>query len=230
MGRKACEEYWWQDPAVLINPERKTATLCPKIGCKSDGINALTRTVIIALLVGVIAYLYDGGVLGLVIAAITGILLSLPIIITMMRGGDEVVEENFEDGGSPDVTDVIAGTMAPDMWTTPSANNPFMNVLVSEYGSNPSRGAAVSVEEPAVKQSLNDLFRTQWYSDPTDVFGRNQSQRQFITMPNTMIPNDRESYQNWLYKIPGKTCKEGGRQACLPATDGGPVTWLNFDA
>jgi hypothetical protein len=142
-----------------------------------------------------------------------------------------VVKEDFVDaGGAAAQADIIHGTMTPEKWTTPSPSNPFMNILVNEYGSNPTRGAAVSVGEPAVKQSLDDFFRTQWYSDPTDVFGRSQSQRQFITMPNTMIPNDRESYQNWLYKIPGKTCKEGGRQACLPATDGSPVTWLNFDA
>ncbi len=43
------------------------------------------------------------------------------------------------------------------------------------------------------------------------------------------MPNDRESYQNWLYKIPGKTCKEGGRN-CLANTDGGPIPWLNMDS
>jgi hypothetical protein len=31
-----------------------------------------------------------------------------------------------------------------------------------------------------------------------------------------------------LYKIPGKTCKEGGREACLAGTDGGPIPWLNM--
>jgi hypothetical protein len=78
-----------------------------------------------------------------------------------------------------------------------------------------------------VRTTLDDFFRVQWYSDPTDVFGRNQNQRQFISQPVTSIPNDQKSYQEWLYKIPGKTCKEGGRTACLPGTDGGPVTWLN---
>jgi len=80
-----------------------------------------------------------------------------------------------------------------------------------------------------VKAQLDDFFRIQWFSDPTDVFGRAQSQREFYTMPSTSIPNDQASYQDWLYKIPGKTCKEGGRGACLPGTDGSPVTWLNAD-
>lgn len=109
----------------------------------------------------------------------------------------------------------------------PTARNLFMNVLIDEYKYNPTRAAAAPVTDPLVKQTFDDYFRVQWFSDPTDVFGKNQNQRQFVTQPSTSIPNDRESYQNWLYKIPGKTCKEGGRQACLSSTDGSPVTWLN---
>jgi hypothetical protein len=120
-----------------------------------------------------------------------------------------------------------SGPALPD-YTPPSARNPFMNVLLDEYKYNPQRPSAASVTDPVVKQTLDDYFRVQWFSDPTDVFGKNQSQRQFVTQPSTSIPNDRESYQNWLYKIPGKTCKEGGRAACLAGTDGGPVTWLNM--
>ena len=80
--------------------------------------------------------------------------------------------------------------------------------------------------DPIVKQAFDDYFRVQWFSDPTDVFGKSQSQRQFVTQPSTSIPNDRESYQNWLYKIPGKTCKEGGAYCTTQGSAGGPVVWL----
>jgi hypothetical protein len=119
-----------------------------------------------------------------------------------------------------------ACTSIPD-YAMPAARNPFMNILLDEYKYNPTRAAAAPVSDPLVRTTLDDFFRVQWYSDPTDVFGRNQNQRQFISQPVTSIPNDQKSYQEWLYKIPGKTCKEGGRTACLPGTDGGPVTWLN---
>ena len=62
------------------------------------------------------------------------------------------------------------------------------------------------------------------------MFGRSQSQREFYTMPSTSIPNDQGSYQDWLYKIPGKTCKEGGREACASGgTSGAVIPWLNAD-
>ena len=128
-----------------------------------------------------------------------------------------------------DVYDVIGKGAAPANLMLPTAKNPFMNVLINEIMYNPTRPLAASVMDPSVKVTLEEFFRTDFYSDPTDVFGKTQSQRQFVAMPSTSIPNDVDSYQNWLYRIPGKTCKEGGREACLPGTDGSPVTWLNVN-
>jgi len=121
------------------------------------------------------------------------------------------------------------GEMLPE-YTPPTARNLFMNVLLDEIKYNPGRGEAYPVDNATVKQTFDDYFRVQWYSDPTDVFGKNQGQRQFITQPSTTVPNDQGAFANWLYKIPGKTCKEGGREACLAGTDGSPVTWLNMDS
>jgi hypothetical protein len=48
-------------------------------------------------------------------------------------------------------------------------------------------------------------------------------------MPSTTIPNDQHSFQNWLFRIPGQSCKEGNNRACKPATQGATVTWINSD-
>lgn len=156
---------------------------------------------------------------------------------------EKFTEEHFVNGGSQPgsvqpfnpqgpmgVVEVDAfpysGPPLPDH-TLPSARNPFMNVLLDEIKYNPSRPEASATNQPAVKQTLDDYFRIQWFSDPTDVFGKNQSQRQFVTQPSTTVPNDQGAFADWLYRIPGKTCKEGGREACLAGTDGGPIPWLN---
>ncbi len=126
-------------------------------------------------------------------------------------------------------TVIPSGTGSP--WTEPTPANPFMNILLTDLKEpNKWRPPAVTAFDPQSKQQLDDFFRIQWFSDPTDVFGKNQGQRQFYTMPSNSIPNDRKSYQEWLYKIPGKTCKEGNGAACLPGTDGSPVPWLNKDS
>ena len=123
----------------------------------------------------------------------------------------------------PVLEEVIGDTV-----TTPSSKNPFMNVLIDEIKYNPTRAAAQSVLDPSVSVSLDQFFKTNFTSDPTDVFGRSQSQRQFYVTPSTTVPNDVESYQNWLYKIPGKTCKEGNPIACSMASGsaGSQSPWL----
>jgi hypothetical protein len=107
--------------------------------------------------------------------------------------------------------------------------NPFGNVLVSDLKYSPDGLKTVfnDITSTESKIALDDLFRVQWYSDPTDVFGKSQSQRQFVTQPSTTVPNDQKSYQEWLYKIPGKTCKEGNAEACMYNRSGSPIPWLN---
>lgn len=116
--------------------------------------------------------------------------------------------------------------------TTRGVRNPFSNVMMDEYPT-PSHNAlnfpaAPDITSTETKLALDDLFRVQWYSDPTDVFGKTQSQRMFVTQPSTTIPNDQGSYQNWLYRIPGKTCKEGNPDACYGGSDGAVLPWLNL--
>uniref|UniRef100_A0A6C0KSW2 Uncharacterized protein n=1 Tax=viral metagenome TaxID=1070528 RepID=A0A6C0KSW2_9ZZZZ len=150
-------------------------------------------------------------------------------------------KEHFVNGGSAmgsiqPVSDPIgyqevdaapySGAALPEQ-TPPTSRNLFMNILVDEMKYNPNRPAAASVSDPTVKQTMDDYFRIQWFSDPTDVFGKNQNQRQYVTQPSTTVPNDQGSFADWLYKIPGKTCKEGGRAACLAGTDGATMPWLN---
>lgn len=112
--------------------------------------------------------------------------------------------------------------------STKANRNPFQNVLVDEYKYAPTREAAPDITTTERKIALDEFFRVQWYSDPTDVFGKSQSQRQFVTAPSTTIPNDQGSYQDWLYKIPGKTCKEGGAENCYGGTNGGVLPWVNL--
>jgi hypothetical protein len=151
-----------------------------------------------------------------------------PIKERFVNGGNK--SGSIQPSGPIGIEEVDAfpysGPALPD-YTPPTSRNLFMNILLDEIKYNPDRPEAAPVDNPTVKQTFDDYFRVQWFSDPTDVFGKNQSQRQFVTQPSTTVPNDQGAFANWLYKIPGKTCKEGGREACLSGTDGSPIPWLN---
>lgn len=108
--------------------------------------------------------------------------------------------------------------------TPPEEGNPFGNVTFVDHLDNPQRGPAMDITDPLVKKQIDIHFNKNLYNDVTDVFGKVNSQRQFYTMPVTEIPNDRESFQNWLYGEGainsgfGKTCKEN-QNSCYRYND-----------
>jgi hypothetical protein len=113
---------------------------------------------------------------------------------------------------------LLGGTIIDQQVQMPSANNPFMNVLISDYTENPDRKPAGNIEDPEVKALIDKHFNTGLYKDIDDVWDRGNSQRQFYTNPSTTIPNDRDSFAKWCWNTP-MTCKEGNLQRCLKYDD-----------
>lgn len=91
----------------------------------------------------------------------------------------------------------------------PTKDNPFMNFTVNQYLDNPERPPACDgLNDNVVANDMERNFNYNLYKDVGDVFGKNNSQRQFYTTPYTTASNDQGAFANWLYKV-GPTCKEG---------------------
>lgn len=235
-----CETLWIYAPGSLLGTNLLVSDIC-----ESNNINAFSRAVVLGLVLATLASPFMG-VAGLIVVLLALFFLyGRWIFAKVVREERKVVtdkpiqqakKEGFADlegasihecGVEPKAFPPILTSPGVAVKTRPTAHNPFMNVLLDELKYNPTRPPADSVTDPSNQVILDDFFRVQWSSDPTDVFGRSQSQRQFYTMPSTSVPNDQGSYQNWLYLIPGKTCKEGNRDACYPGTNGAPIPWLS---
>ncbi len=129
--------------------------------------------------------------------------------------------------GGEDVANLpVADVIGAGPRTQPNEPNPFMNILVNEVKDNPLKAPAATIDTPEMGRKLSDEFQTRVYGDPSDVFQHTQNQRTWVSMPSTSVPNDRDSFQNWLYRTPGRTCKEGNNSVCRTGTEGGVVTWL----
>lgn len=102
--------------------------------------------------------------------------------------------------------------MSKKLCQKPTRHNPFMNVLVSDYSTNPQRPRACKFEG-AVKDEIKQQFDVNLYRDVDDIFHKKASDRQFYTTPSTTIPNDASSYAKWLYGTK-RTCKEGNGGKC----------------
>ena len=207
-----CDPYIYEDISVF--PKSLTLSWSKHGPCRSEIVNSVFSWYLLATLLSIVLFSISQSIYPVVLTFVTASLILLPIYYGSKSATDEKAKESFTTYIKTEPTE-----------TGPTGKNPFMNVLLNEIKYNPTRPPAANADPVA----LDDFFRVQYTSDPTDVFGKTQSQRQFITMPSTTVPNDQGSFRDWLYKIPGKTCKEGGREACIPGTDGGKIPWLNVD-
>lgn len=100
-------------------------------------------------------------------------------------------------------------------YTKPTKNNPFMNYnLITD--SRFKEKATTSFDNPIVKEEIEENFNKDLFRNVGDLYGKNNSQRQYYTMPVTDVINDQTSFAKWLYGTP-PTCKEKGIR-CVPET------------
>jgi len=240
MSAKFCDPFWTENPYILYTRYMDFFPFTAEArNCSATALNALTRFglylgVLLTVLYGTGAYL--GVTLGLAVLSVAAYY-GMKTKGTLREGFTDIVGPTlFTAPGAPFPNMIggadVAGTPIADVIgttdrTLPTGPNPFMNVLINELNDNPTRGPAKSITNSDESRRLSDVFQTKMYGDPTDVFQHNQNQRTWIVQPNTSIPNDQESFQNWLFRVPGRTCKEGNNAACKTGTEGGVVTWLS---
>ena len=132
-----------------------------------------------------------------------------------------------------------------DKCTKPTIDNPFMNVTMKDYmnldenGQVIDRPPACDTNDPEIKKLIDESFNNNLYKDVSDVFGKMNSQRQFVTMPYTQIPNNQDEFSRWLYLNP-KTCKEDqdkcllyedirSKRQIMPNADRNPISSKKFN-
>lgn len=188
------DQLWINDPTILTNKHRLTEFFPIETMKTTEKINAVTRLLI-----------YLGVLLSI-------IYMSSEYMFIPLVGMAIIYVINLH---SPQL---IGGAIFDKPVQMPTVDNPFMNVLISDYVDNPNRKPAGDIEDPEVKALIDKHFNDGLYKDVNDVWDHNNSQRQFYTNPSTTIPNDRESFAKWCWGTP-MTCKDGNLQRCLKYED-----------
>jgi hypothetical protein len=235
-----CPPFWLEGPQVLLSnatdfyPFSQAAQ-----ACTSTALNSLTR---FGLYFGLVLCLITQNRYHLLIPVGVAIM-AIAIYYGMKQ--NNILREGFTTIVSPtlvqripgerlsipltggiDVADkAVTDVIGVPTRTQPTEANPFMSVLVNEVLDNPTKPPAATVED--MGRTFSNNFQTRMYGDPSDVFQHTQNQRTWVAPPSTSIPNDGGSFQNWLYRVPGPTCKEGNTSVCRTGSEGGVVTWLN---
>jgi hypothetical protein len=207
---------WLDEPSILFHVDR-LAEFVPSSDLSFERkLNAAVRGM---LYLGIV--LFVTGMPGVsVVTLMLGVAVVCWVISTSMYA--EPAEEEDGEGkkthaGATDVTEGFLSAPAPHIssaaargkrgrdptatCTAPTNANPFMNVMVGEHRTAPTRGGACTFRDnKQIKEDVERSFKNNAiFYDVTDVFNRTQSQREYYTTPITTIPNKQHQFATWLY-------------------------------
>jgi len=97
----------------------------------------------------------------------------------------------------------------------PTKDNPFMNYTLGDLIETPLRESACNYTD--VKNDVKKEFKKHIFTDSYDIWGKNSSDRNFYTLPNTHIVNDQTGFAKWCFGDSGR-CKTVGEN-CLKFKD-----------
>lgn len=201
--------FWYKDPSILYDKDYIFEIFPSKRFDITRKLNSLLR---LSILYSLIIYLINKDnryiVLPFVVAAVTWVIWT--------RQKDTHIDDVLEESMSNRLDDLV---MINDLATecrVPTKDNPFMNPGLNEFSNDNVRmpKSCPSYNNVGVQNRIEQLFNEDLYRDVKDIFGKNNSQRQFYTVPGNQVPNDQGSFAQWCYGRP-KTCKEGNKLSCL---------------
>jgi len=98
----------------------------------------------------------------------------------------------------------------------PTKDNPFMNPDIDDYKKK-EPVVACNTDDEDIPEQITKSFNEDMYLNFDDTFEKKNFQRQFLTSPNTTIPNHQTEFAEWLFKT-DEICKEN-QEKCLKYTD-----------
>ena len=197
-------KFWLNDLTVLFN-RNSLFEIIPYTNMNLNSkLNAVFR---LSIYFSLIMYFLKKNYRFLVIILIVAIL----TMIVYKNSGNLNIENNDNDVSNTNkdsnINTEVQGCKLP------IKSNPFMNPTLSDYETGNLMKACNSYDNNVIKSMEEEYFNNGLYRDVTDVFNKNNSQREFYTMPVNSIINDSIKFANWCYKTP-PTCGEGNAIQC----------------
>lgn len=142
----------------------------------------------------------------------------------------EIAKESFankSDGLAKYTIDNEKVSLSPNLFDKSKPNNPFSNVLLTDYENNPTKKPAPAAynaytnadilgqAKEFVKQANPDQpdIADKLFKDLGEELQFEQSMRPFYSNPATTIPNDQQAFADFCYGSM-VSCKEGNMFAC----------------
>ena len=216
--------FWYENPNILLHKEYILEFFPIDDMSYSQKLNAISRTVIVLT---ILSYIYSQKVRMLIIGIMT---LTAIYILYMFRMQERRKLEAFEDSALAVLNKANLDTT--NIFDTSTAENPLSNILLPDYDFNPNKKPAPPTSSENTKQSILENAKQlvanvnpgqpdivdKLFTNLGDQLNFEQSMQQFVSNPNTTIPNDQTSFAEFCY---GNmiSCKEGNEFACARNLD-----------
>jgi hypothetical protein len=201
------EQFWIYNPYVLFE---SITNIWPKNGMDfNEKINALSRLIFILTCLG---YLFTKNFKIVISGVVTLIILVLYHKKEQPKRKEKEGFQNFKENINEEINKVF---------TSPSDNNPLMNVNLDEYKLNPERKMAEPSFDEKVEEKINDSalnfidnnINNTLIKDLGDANNFENSMRNYYTMPSTTIPNNQKAFSEFCYGSM-KSCRDGEVDQC----------------
>ena len=201
------DKFWLNDIKVLLSKDRITAFFPTYKMTLIEKLNSIVR---LSIYFGIILYAMTNEYKYLFIIIIIGV-----FTLFIYNNQKDNIELYFNSYNSR-VNKINKEVLTRQQCTPPTTNNPFMNIDL--IGDKKTRSAACeSWDNVDIQKSIEKKFNYNLYKDVSDLFNRNNSQREYYTTPSTTIPNKQTEFAKWCYQT-GPTCKESTINCTSPWT------------
>jgi len=204
-------DFWLYNPMVLFKKEYIADLYPNKSQSFVEKINAISRLIILLTILG---FVVSRAIKIVVSGAIAlGVLALFFISNERTKRNEKLKKEAFTS------SDPVVYQETKQQFTVPTAENPMMNVLLTDYVDSPTRKPAAPSFNPAVEQEIIEVAKDKAvtpriFKDLGDNLAYETSLRNFHTNPSTTIPNDQKAFSEFCYgNMP--SCKEGHALQCV---------------
>ena len=191
------DKFWSDDANILFNNDRITEFYPSYDMTLIEKLNSIVR---LSVYLSIVLYLFTQNYLYLYIAIVI-----FAFTLFIFKNQRENIEMYFNSYNSV-LNDHNKRILEKKKCTIPTNNNPFMNFNIITDKRNRSE-ACSSWNNKDIKKDIKEKFDHNLYRDVSDLYGKNNSQRQYYTMPSTTLPNKQTEFAKWCYNT-GPICKE----------------------
>lgn len=205
--------FWYNNPKILVEQNYLFEIFPVKEYDMVRKLNAIMR---FSIYYTIIVYLYNKNTNIFAIPLIVGI-----VTYFIFKNNSSIQKENIMNNLKNDNTlyeeiPLDVSTLSHNVGCQiPTKDNPFMNTPYFDIAADKDLPkSCTSYDNKGIQRKIEKEFDKGLYKNYTDIFGKENSQRQFFSIPYRDGVPDQPAFAHWLYRTTD-TCKEGNGLACL---------------